>query len=177
MNQDESSLAKNVSSTFSDAKEKLQQTARQAASQVKQRAKEAARERKSGIADQIDDYRDVLEKRTGDLEQDDPNLAWLSRQASSRLQRASDYLRTSDFAQMRSDAEDFARRNPAVFFGGLFLGGVILGNFLKASAEKKTRTVEPFAPARTTYPESEDVVKPYDESVPLQPIPPSEVIK
>jgi hypothetical protein len=181
MNQDESSLAKNVSSTLSDAKQRLQQTAREAASTVKERASEVAHERKSGLADQLDDYRDAIDKRTGDLEQDDPNLAWLSHQVSNRLSRASDYLRSTDFDQMKADAEDIARRHPALFFGGLFLGGVILGNFLKATAENASENTSgtslPTTPPATTYPESEDVVKPSEEAQSSQPVPPSEVIK
>ena len=177
MNQDESSLAKNVSSTLSEAKQRLEQSAREAASQVKERASQVAHERKSGIADQIDHYRDAIEKRSGELEQEDPNLAWLSHEVSNRLRRASDYLRATEFGQMKSDAEDVARRHPALFFGGLFLGGVILGNFLKASAENVPETRSRFAPPSTAYPESEDVVKAEDESTLSQPVPPSEAIK
>jgi hypothetical protein len=177
MNQDESSLAQNVSSTLSDAKQRLQQTAREAASTVKERASEVAHERKSGLADQIDNYREVIDKRTGDIEQDDPNLAWLSHEASNRLRRASDYLRSTELDQMKADAENVARRHPALFFGGLFLGGVILGNFLKASAENGSETSSGIPVATTTYPESEDVVKPLDESISAQPVPPSEAIK
>ena len=42
-------------------------------------------------------------------------------------------MRNRDFATLRQDAEDMARRHPAVFFGGMFLAGLVVGNFVKAS--------------------------------------------
>jgi hypothetical protein len=47
-----------------------------------------------------------------------------------------DYLRTRDLNALRRDAEDMARRHPALLFGGLFLTGLVLGNLVKASRRK-----------------------------------------
>jgi len=174
MNQDKSPSAENVSNVLSDTKERLRQTA----AEVKEQAAKLARQRKSGLADQLDDYRETIEKKGEDIEQEDPNLAWLSQQVSGRLRRASDYVRSTDFETMREDAEVIARRNPALFFGGLFLGGLVIGNLLKASATPSaTARPESAAPSPTTYPENEDVVQPRDESAAWPAVPPSETIK
>ena len=174
MNQDESPSVENGLNTFSDAKERLKQTA----AQVKQQAEKLARQRKSGLADQIDDYRETIDQTADNIDREDPNLAWLSHQVSDRLRRASDYIRTTDFETIHNDAEDVARRHPALFFGGLFLGGMVIGNLLKASAIELPASRPRRAASLTgAYPENEDVVRPRDETAPWPAMPASEVIK
>jgi hypothetical protein len=70
------------------------------------------------------------------LEEQDPNIAWFTHRAADKIQGVADYVRSQDFRALRADAEDVARRHPAVFFGGLFLAGLMLGNVAKAGRNR-----------------------------------------
>jgi hypothetical protein len=52
---------------------------------------------------------------------------------SGQMERAANYLRGRDIHQLVTDAEDFARRSPAVFIGTSFLLGLAVSRFLKSS--------------------------------------------
>jgi hypothetical protein len=50
-----------------------------------------------------------------------------------QAERLANYLRQRDIRQIVSDAEDFARRSPAVFLGSAFVLGLAASRFLKSS--------------------------------------------
>lgn len=63
-------------------------------------------------------------------------------QAATQLERFSNTLRQKDVGELMRDAQQFARRQPAVFIGSAFAIGLIGARFLKSSREKKTGNVE-----------------------------------
>jgi hypothetical protein len=138
-------------SALAEAKDSVVQTARDTAAKVKnaasdtaQRAKAEAervvRDKKDQTARRLDSYGNAIHESAKSLERDDPNIAWFTHQAADRMHRAADYVRRQDFDGLRRDAEDIARKHPAVFFGGMFLAGLALGNVLKASSRSTTST-------------------------------------
>jgi hypothetical protein len=54
-------------------------------------------------------------------------------QAADQVERLSSYLQGNDLGRLVGDVERFARRQPAVFLGGMFLAGLIGARFLKSS--------------------------------------------
>jgi hypothetical protein len=152
---------------LSDAKQKIKNTARETAAQVKSAATETANrvreqaadmagERKTEVADRIGAYGSAVHKSAEAMEGEDPNIAWLTHRAADRLNGIADYVRTRDFAQLKGDTEDLARRHPAAFFGGMFVAGLLLGNVLKAAQGTRTRPPETeYEPQE--YPRAENV--------------------
>jgi hypothetical protein len=135
------------SGTLTDAKNKISQTARDAASKVKgaagssvARAKEQAErfaaEKKETTANRIQGYSSAIHDTARSLEEKDPNIAWFTHRCAERLDGIAEYVRQRDYATLRRDAEDVARRHPAAFFGGMFLAGLVIGNLVKASQRK-----------------------------------------
>lgn len=55
--------------------------------------------------------------------------------AADQLEQFSTRLRERDINELVNDAQQFARRRPAMFIGGAFLVGVAAARFLKSSAE------------------------------------------
>lgn len=110
---------------------------RDAASSSFARAKEEtarlAAEKKSAAADRVGGYGSAIHETARNLEEKDPNIAWLAHRTADRIEQVADYIRSRDLRDLRNDTEDLARRHPAAFFGGLFLAGVVVGNLLKAS--------------------------------------------
>jgi hypothetical protein len=122
--------------SLKEAAAKIKSGAGEAATRVKDSAREYAAENKAAAADRLGGYGAAMHASAESLEEQDPNIAWFTHRTADRLQQAADYVRGRDFAELRSDAEDFARRHPAVFFGGTFALGLILGNLVKASGRR-----------------------------------------
>lgn len=135
-----------VAQTARDAAAKVGSVATEAASRVKQRAEDMISQSKDSAADRVGSYSSAIHDSAKSLEQQDPNIAWLSHQAADRLERVATYMRSRDFQGLRSDAENLARRHPAAFFGGMCVAGLILGSVIRA-----TRTA-----ARDSQPDNED---------------------
>jgi hypothetical protein len=57
--------------------------------------------------------------------------------AGERFKLASSYIEERNLGELISDAEDVARRHPAVMLGGLFVTGLLVARFVKASASRE----------------------------------------
>jgi hypothetical protein len=55
--------------------------------------------------------------------------------AADQVERFADYLRSTNVSQMVNKAEQFARRQPALFLGGAFVLGLLGARFLKSSGQ------------------------------------------
>lgn len=133
----------------------IKTTAADAAGRVKEQAAGIAEEQKTGVADRIGSYSTAVHKSAESLERDDPNIAWLTHQAADRLSSIAEYVRGRDFNELKSDAENIARRHPAAFFGGLFVAGLVVGNLLKATGRSVANGA--LSNGEDTYPRSENV--------------------
>lgn len=57
--------------------------------------------------------------------------------AADGLERLSETVRSRDLSSLMGDAEEFARRQPAVFIGAGVAVGFVLARFLKSSSERR----------------------------------------
>ena len=57
--------------------------------------------------------------------------------AADGLERLSETVRSRDLSSLMGDAEDFARRQPAVFIGAGVAVGFLLARFLRSSSERR----------------------------------------
>ena len=55
---------------------------------------------------------------------------------AEKLEQAADNVQSRDPGMILHDVERAARRRPEIFFGGMFLAGLVLSRFLKASSER-----------------------------------------
>lgn len=122
-----------VAQTARDAAAKVGSVATETASRVKQRAEDMISQGKDSAADRVGSYSSAIHDTARSLEQQDPNIAWLTHQAAERLERVATYMRSRDFQGLRSDAENLARRHPAAFFGGMCVAGLVLGSVIRAT--------------------------------------------
>lgn len=67
---------------------------------------------------------------------DQPQIAGFADMAAAQVDRASTFLRDTDFNGIVREAEGFARRQPAVFLGGALALGLLASRFLKASPQR-----------------------------------------
>lgn len=106
-----------------------------AITQAKERASNMAQEQKQSAAERIGRYGTALRDSARSVEGEDPNVAYFANRAAERIERVADYVRSTDLTGLRRDAEDIARRHPALFMGGLFVAGLVLGGLVKTSAK------------------------------------------
>lgn len=124
-----------------------------ALTQAKERASTLASDQKQSAADRINRCSSALRDSARSMENDDPNIAHYANLAAERIERVADYVRSTDFEGLRRDAEDIARRHPALFMGGMFLAGIVLGGLVKTSAKaiREQNSASSFDPMESDY--------------------------
>lgn len=122
-----------IGQTAKEAKAKLGSAATEAASKVKESAEKMVSDKKETVADRVGAYGSAIHDSAKSLEQQDPNIAWLTHRAAEKLEGVANYVRDRDFTGLRDDAADLARRHPTAFFGGMCVAGLVLGSVIRAA--------------------------------------------
>ncbi|HUR60181.1 MAG TPA: hypothetical protein VM029_20830 [Opitutaceae bacterium] len=146
--------------TIAQAKQAIKRTAQGAVSTVKsatadtrtrvrEETEKVVTEKRETAANKIGGFGSAMHESARSLEEKDPNIAHFAHRAADRLEGIADYVRSRDFNGLRTDAEGLARRNPALFFGGMFLAGLVLGNVVKASRRNSTDDASEWEPETT----------------------------
>lgn len=109
--------------------EKLKDTAVERVSE----ARHMAEAQKEQLADRVRRVGSAVREAGDRLRDEDQLLGRYAGFAADGIERAASYLSTADPKAAIQDVESFARRKPALFFGGAFLIGLAAGRFLKSS--------------------------------------------
>ncbi len=104
------------------------------AGKARDQARSAVEERKGQAASSLDSLSSVLRDSAGRLRGEQSFFGDYAESAAERVDRLARYLRESDPEKFVRDAEDFARRRPEVFMGGMLVAGLLLARFLKSSS-------------------------------------------
>jgi hypothetical protein len=123
-----------------DAASKIGTAASETASRVREGAERLVSEKKDTAADRVGAYGSAIHESARSLEEQDPNIAWLTHRAAEKLEGVASYMRTRDFRGLREDAESLARRHPAAFLGGMCVAGLVLGSVIRAAREASTQS-------------------------------------
>jgi ElaB/YqjD/DUF883 family membrane-anchored ribosome-binding protein len=111
----------------SEAKHDIQSQAKSAVAAGKNRAVDAI----GGVAQSLQSSA----KQMRDQQQN--GMAHYVESAGQQVQRAADYLKNNDAGQIADQAEDFARRKPAIFLGAAFAVGMLGARFLRSSRRQE----------------------------------------
>jgi len=149
----------------SSATGNLRDAASQAGQQIKQKAVEATDQLKNQGAEVLQQARDEAQNLVGrqrdqlldrlnhcsaasrkaaeQLRSDnDPAMASYAEALAAQIDRGREFLRERDVRGMIAATEDFARRRPEIFFGGMFIAGLALTRFLKASSRSESAGID-----------------------------------
>lgn len=122
-------------SVASDAAEAARDTAADATERLKQEGDQWTERQTTRAADEISHLTHAMREAASSLHEDnDHNVASAIEYAADKADHAVDYLRSCDRRRLQRDAEQFARRRPEIFYGGMFLAGLAISRFLKASS-------------------------------------------
>lgn len=135
------STGREIQAKASEGIDEVKDKAQEAAGKAGDYVVKLARDQKENLANKVDEYRDAAQAAVGKLQDEEHAVAaekikW----AASGLDRVSKYLRETEPRELLHGANDFARRRPDVVFGGLFMVGLGLARFLKASNEPRRQT-------------------------------------
>jgi hypothetical protein len=156
MNEQFSNASSTIKESLAQTKDEMKDTAREARDTIKNKTRrvveqakecggEYAQHGKERAANRIGGFSASMRQTADRFEQDnDPNIAHYTRLLADKLENAATYVRENDFRRLRQDGENLARQYPEVFFGGMFVLGVVAARFLKASAERDGGGAEPF---------------------------------
>jgi hypothetical protein len=123
-------------SWLSSTVEQAQETASAATDRLKNRTRDAAEQQKRAGADQIGGVADAMEAAAGKLEGQMPLAAGYIEDVAKQLDTMASALRERSVDDMLGNVADFARKQPALFFGGAIAAGFALSRFAKSSANR-----------------------------------------
>jgi hypothetical protein len=127
--------------------------AKQAAEEIKTAAKDAAASTASALRNRLSgelDYRkyrsrqrlnrvaDALRSAGANVNETDDSVARYIGRLADGVERTATYLDEKDVSEILHDAREMARRRPELFVGGLFVAGLMLGRFLRSSAQDES---------------------------------------
>ena len=117
-----------------DVKDQVVDQARQSFRQARDSAGSSLKESRQQAADRIGGFANAVRGTSERLRSDDQNrVADLTDSLADQVERLSSYMRDRDLADFRRDAENFARRQPAVAVGIALALGLLGARFLKSS--------------------------------------------
>jgi len=145
----------------SEATEQLKNKGSEALNQVRDQAHEIASQQRDHLLDRLDRCSAASRKAAEQLRTDnDSTMADYVETIAEQIDRGKEYLRERQFSQMIEDAENYARRRPEVFFTGMFVAGLILTRFMKASTRSEGfagRSAQPRRPISMTETHEEEM--------------------
>jgi hypothetical protein len=112
------------------------ETVQEIAEPLKEKALEVAKEQKDVGADQLKLLARAMQGASKAVADEVPQFASYVKKLSGTLERTSDSIREKELDELGETLSDFAKRNPALVFGGALLAGLTFSRFLKSSTQK-----------------------------------------
>lgn len=136
--------AQNLGTKASDSANQAVEHAREAARDTTQRIREQgaslATAQKERAAEELSHFSRAIHRAAETLhEEGDHNIADYADLTAERIDQATNYLRERELGGLVDDAEEATRRRPELVYGGLFVAGLALSRFLKASSRNRRR--------------------------------------
>ena len=128
-----SDLTDGVTKAAKDNASQLGEAALDMANSAKDKVEAAVSERKSIGADYIGSIAQAAARAAHEFDAELPQAAQYIRQASEQIQGVADTVRERDVRELVGEVQDFARRQPTLFFGGAVVLGFAALRFLKSS--------------------------------------------
>ncbi|MEA2890266.1 MAG: hypothetical protein QOI05_1059 [Bradyrhizobium sp.] len=127
-------LAGSSAEAIKDRASDAMDAAKDMASQATDKLKQAVDGQKNAGADYVGNLADAMRRAAREFDHDLPIAGAYIRKAAAQIEGVSDQIKTGNFSDLVSGAQDFARRQPTAFLGLAVLAGFGAVRFLKSSA-------------------------------------------
>ena len=138
-------MTDSVTQTAKERVSDVSAAASQMAGEARDKVEAAATHQKSRGADYIGAIAGAMNRAAGEFESEVPQAAHYIRQASEQVSGFADTVRQRDVRELMGEVQDFARRQPTLFFGGAVLVGFAALRFLKSATPANAATDRPNA--------------------------------
>jgi vacuolar-type H+-ATPase subunit E/Vma4 len=129
-----------ASAAAGETGERVKEKAKEAGDKIKEQGRTFLNEQKERVGSEIETYSAAARRAAERLESEsDTNLSSYISSAADQLDRLATRVQERDLGELIDDVEEMARRRPEVFYGGMFVAGLVAARFLKASKEKRAR--------------------------------------
>ncbi|MBP6786720.1 MAG: hypothetical protein KA170_03960 [Candidatus Promineofilum sp.] len=121
-----------VSETAAVVKEQAMRTV----SQVGEQAKTNVGSRMGDVAQELGTVAEAVRQTSEELSgQDQAGIARYGTRIADQIESVSNYLNERGVEEVLTDVEGVARRQPALFLGGAFMLGLLVGRFVRSSSQ------------------------------------------
>ena len=136
-----SQTAADLKRKASDALDQAKQQGKEQANRLGDRARQSSasfvNQQKDRVAGEVGTFSRAARDAAKRLEDEgDEKVATYAHKAADAMDEARNYLADRDLSGLTRDAGDVARRHPEWVLGGMFVAGLAISRFLKASAER-----------------------------------------
>lgn len=133
LKQTASTVVDSVTNAAKQEADEIGNAAKEILDDTAEKVKSAVSEQKNAGAEYLDKVAHAIHRAAGEFEADVPQVAPYIRRASSELSAVAKAVRQRDVRELITEVENFARRQPALFFGGAVVLGFAALRFLKSS--------------------------------------------
>jgi hypothetical protein len=127
-------LAADATDEMAKLKAAGEKKVRQATESVKATTHDYAKQKKSQAASEVGVFRDAVQKAADKLsEQNHGGVAGYVSAAAEQLDRLRESIEDRNVGDLFGEAQRVARKHPEIVYGGMFVAGLALMRFLKAS--------------------------------------------
>ncbi|SFH71129.1 hypothetical protein [Modicisalibacter xianhensis] len=128
----------------SSQRDELKQRGRETAHEIKGAARQQAEglfsQQRDAAADQAEKISSAFRKMADEFDdQEQPLFSGYANDVASCTDNLSQRLREKDLGGLIEQAQDYSRRQPALYFGGAVAAGFLLARFLRSSNERQTQ--------------------------------------
>jgi hypothetical protein len=128
-----SQMGDTLSQTARDQAAKAKEAAADMGAAASRKIEGVMQDQKNAGADYIFGVAQAINRAAGEFDQDIPQAARYIRKAGGQVESVASAVREREPRELLQDLEDFARRQPAVFFGGAMLLGFAALRFIKSA--------------------------------------------
>ena len=129
-----SELTESVTQAAKDQMGEIGTAAKDMAADATGKVKSALNEQKTASADYLGTIANAVQRAAGEFESAVPQAAQYIRQTAGQIETVANAVRQRDMRELVGEVQEFARRQPTLFFGGAVILGFAALRFLKSSA-------------------------------------------
>ena len=129
-----SELTDSVTRAAKDQAGEIGTAAKDMAADATGKVKSAMNEQKTAGADYLGTIAQAVHRAAGEFESDVPHAAQYIRQAAGQIETVANAVRQRDMRELAGEVQEFARRQPTLFFGGAMILGFAALRFFKSSS-------------------------------------------
>ncbi|MBV8836641.1 MAG: hypothetical protein JO000_08885 [Alphaproteobacteria bacterium] len=111
--------------------------ARQLASGAGEKVQAAVAQQKAAGADYLGAIGASMRRASREFDDQLPQAGQYIRKAAGQIESMSSAIRNRDMSQIVGEVQDFARKQPAAFFGAAVLAGFAVARFFKSAPEDR----------------------------------------